>query len=166
MNNQCLKHVVTIQVAWRAVTCLWSRAVSWAWGEVPVCRAQPWLPPPLPSHDATTHPHLALSRLSFFHFTSLGQISRSASRPRHRPPLAFLSVIEKVTTLLVLGHLWRIKNYSYPWNLTSAMLCSFPFNDFNQYNIVNDRPFFLFLHFKVIAWMFYSYTLCFPAIFL
>lgn len=122
---------------------VWSRAVSWAWGEVPVCRAQPWLPPP-PIPRRYHSP--ALSRLSFFHFTPLGQISRSASRPRHRPPLAFLSVIEKVATLLVLGHLWRIKNYSYPWNLTSAMWCYFPFNYFNQYryNIVNDRPFFYF----------------------
>lgn len=80
MNNRCLKHVVPIQVAWRAVTCLWSRAVSWAWGEVPVCRAQPWLPLPPRYHSP------APSRLSFFHFTSLGQISRSASRPRHQPP--------------------------------------------------------------------------------
>lgn len=60
-------------------------------------------PPPRLYHSP------ALSRLSFFHFTSLGQISRSASRPRHRPPLAFLSVIEQVAIFLALGHLWRTR---------------------------------------------------------
>lgn len=58
-----------------------------------------------PSPHAIAHPH----RQGSPSFTSLGQISRSASRPRHRPPLDFLSVIEQVATLLVLGHLWRKK---------------------------------------------------------
>lgn len=84
MNNRCLKHVVS-PFWWHGGRSRVSDREPSRELEVRCRFAALSLDSPPPS---LRYHSPALSRLSFFHFTSLGQISRSASRPRHRPPAA------------------------------------------------------------------------------